>query len=444
MQDSAAPSPLESPTNAAQPRSEGTRSGRGRRWAWTLLVVWLVVTYAPLSRTILRGPVYTRASDGSWSVHNEDVRVWRGLRTAAAVGTPAVELATQIEDRTVDRPFPCQRIWVLCRTPGAMAHRLAEELTLALLERPGIQEVGWFTFRQLPNSAFRPPDLWITIDQLESESWTLPGHVRAQGRLQVRLAPSVTAAPRDVMAGPHWVGQLTYETQHSGWIPAAARWGPTARALLAALPLDAVLDRWQGPLERALPPVDVRWLHAPIRCETIQPLKAHLTRVQQIAEGPAWMMHDVTAWTILPEENTQATAQSLMRDLQAEGWQSLGNLEGMARFTLGQRQIDLRPLYGKADQSLLEERWSAEDQRPLVLLHLHPFSTEECAQYLREVAREGLPEASLRSLIVHLAPTRRQALRTWLRELAPEVRAAQTSAQRDLDARLLQLLHDES
>ena len=427
---------------AGAPAQTGAPTGRRAAWRWvgTLLLVWVTLTYAPLSRAILRGPVYTRALDGSWSVHNEDLRSWRGVRWSAGIGAPRVELATQIEDHTVDLPFPCKRIWVLCRTPGPVAHALGEELTLALLERPGMQEVGYFTYRQLPNSAFRPPDLWITIDRLEGTSLTLPGHTRSAGRLQVRAAQTTMTGPSDLFAGPHWVGQLTYSSQRSGLVPAASRWLPIAQALRDALPLDQVLDRWQGPEERALPPVAVRWLHPPQRCETILALKQHLPRVQQVAEGPAWMMHDVTSWIVRPDASSSQTAEWLLRDLQADGWSLAKQEAGLASLSKGARQIDLRPLHGLPDQTLLEDRWTADDTRPLVLTHLHPFATDEIAAYLRQVQQEGIPETSLQSLIAHLAPNRRQAVRAWLRERSSEGESESALPAAPGDARLIQLL----
>ena len=457
MQDASGNPPPSGPLRPAEGRSRhgaGTpiRSGQGagtppsqsrtRRWTLTLLVVWLALTYAPLSRAILRGPVYTRALDGAWSVHNEDLRTWRGLRWSAGFGAPKVTLATQIEDHTVDLPFPCQRIWVLCRTPGPVAHALGEELTLALLDRPGMQEVGYFTYRQLPNSAFRPPDLWITIDRLEGSSLTLPGHARSQGRLQVRMGQSTMAGPKDLFAGPHWVGQLTYSSSRTGLVPAASRWLPIARALRDALPLQQVLDRWQGPPERALPAVAVRWLHPPIRCETIAALKQHLPRVQQVAEGPAWMMHDVTSWVVESDGDAQETAATLLRNLRSDGWELEGDGAGIARLRRGSRQIDLRPLHGKPDQTLLEDRWGAQDDRPLVLTHLHPFTTSEIAEYLQEVQREGIPETSLQSLIAHVPPDRRRAVRTWLRQAAEEPQSHADTAERARVARLIDLLYD--
>ncbi|MCB9906240.1 MAG: hypothetical protein H6830_00820 [Planctomycetes bacterium] len=413
----------------SKPTANVPRSWRPRIGI-TLLGLWMLFTYVPLTRAFNQGPMYSRMASGDWSVRNLDLRGWRGLRWEWASGQP--EVTSYVGIHTETAPYPCQRIWIVCRTPGQVTHELGAALVQRLLARPGMVEVALFTHRQLPFSEYRSPDLYVTLDALEEDSQTLPGYLSAHGRIELRVQPSLLPRPVEGPDEPNCVVQASYEARRFGAISAAQRWAPIADALADRIDLEAYLDELQGSDTPPLPSLELHWLHGPIQCAPILALQRYPFDLQSMNTGTAWMVHDDSAWSLDPHGETQRIGDQLVAQLQTEGWSLMRSGSGSATLALGPRRLDIRPMDSLEGQAEFLPEWQARDGRLLGIHHYHPFSAEECAEYLQTCLGEGLQPIQLDSLLHLIDPQQRRELRQLLERLAASDAPAMTTAQQTI------------
>jgi len=283
-----------------------------------------------------------------------------------------------------------------------------------LLASDDMAEVAFFPYVQLPITEFRPPDLWITLDQLQDSSTTLPGFFAARGTLALTITPrlqdSLLKSKKEVKA-PFFTTLLKYDGSRVGLISAAGRWKRLGDDLARLVHLDEQLQELRGSEAQLTAVLGIELMHGPIVCERIQALADLGKEVKQLKEGPAWMVHDLSAWSLKPGPDRRRRIQDLRAALIAEGWTLLDGSGSGLRLQLGPRiltvgaQVD-RGFYGDADQ--LDENTFAAT--PIGIQHFHPFSTEECLEYLNQRLEQGLTKVQLHALLAHLSPSRREAL----------------------------------
>ena len=391
---------------------------QGRRFkAWVVGIgLFLALTYVPLTRAMDLGPMYTRGPEGGWSVRNQDLRHWRGLRwdwshnSTWGLGQSSWSHSAL---KSFPTPYPARRIWVVCQTPGEAVHAMGEELVKELLENADIVEVAFFPFVQLPITEFRPPDLWVTLDQVHDVSKALPGYFSAKGSVVATVTPrlldTLTVDKSDIEA-PLFATLLAYQDSRLGLISAAGRWDKIGKRLANKSRLLHALKELRGEASEPSAALTIDLLHGPIRCEPIQALAALGREVQQIKEGPAWMVHDLSAWSVQPGPSRASRLEVLRSALLAEGWElESDSLHGF-HMKLGQRELSVGP---QIHAYWFRDEWSTEidpEQIPIGVQHFHPFSAEECLTYLDQRLSHSLSPAQLHALLAQLSPKRRQAL----------------------------------
>ncbi|MDF1838379.1 MAG: hypothetical protein P1V35_10950, partial [Planctomycetota bacterium] len=267
------------------------------------LGLFLLVTYVPLTRALDLGPMYTRDSEGQWSVRNQDLRHWRGLRWNFGMGSgnqSMVHWRAALNGR-FPTPYPARRFWVVCQTPGDAAEALGEMIVQKLLAKDEMAEVAFFPYVHLPITEFRPPDLWITLDQLEDESLTLPGYFSARGTVAMTITPRLHGGlnrSKDGVDAPYSTTLLNYAGSRVGLVSAAGRWKHVGEQLALMVHLDTQLQELQGAGDEPSAVLGIELMHGPIVCERIQALADLGKDVKQLKEGPGWMVHDLSAWSL--------------------------------------------------------------------------------------------------------------------------------------------------
>ncbi|MCP5023472.1 MAG: hypothetical protein GY930_17095 [bacterium] len=402
------------PTPSPAPRVPG----RSRRFRALGLVIGLVLllTYVPLSRAMDLGPMYTRGPEGEWSVRNQDLRHWRGLRwnMSKGHGSQGVESWTPGLGSELFTPYPTRRVWIVCQTPGKVAHALGEALTKQLLANDDMVEVAFFPFVQLPVTEFRPPDLWVTLDQLADESTTLPGFFSASGSIAMTISPrlhnTLNRAASEIEA-PFFASLLNYDKSQIGLISAAGRWKRLGDELVRSAHLETNLRLLQGECTQLPAVLGIELLHGSIRCTPIQALRDLGRQVQQLKEGPAWMVHNLTAWSIKPGADRRQRIQSLHAALIEEGWTPVSSGPRGFRVKLGERQLTVGEQIDRDWFSSFDVySGDAWDESPIGVQHLHEFTAEECVHFLNQRIEQGLSKPQLHALLAQLSPGQRQAI----------------------------------
>lgn len=389
---------------------------RSRRFkAWGLAIgLFLLLTYVPLSRAMDLGPMYTRSPEGEWSVRNPDLRYWRGLRWnwGKGYGSQGSEMWTPGLGSKLFTPYPTRRIWIVCQTPGKAAHALGEALTEQLLANDDMAEVAFFPFVQLPITEFRPPDLWVTLEQLADESTTLPGFFSASGSIAMTISPrlhnTLYRASSEVEA-PFFASLLNYDASRVGLISAAGRWKHIGDELVRSAHLETNLRLLRGESTQLPVVLGIELLHGPIRCKPIQALADLGKQVQQLKEGPAWMVHDLSAWSIEPGPDRRRRIQALRAALIEEGWMPVSGGPRGFRVKLGERQLTVGEQVNR-DWFTGSDMYAGEAWResPIGVQHLHAFTAEECVHFLNQRLEHGLSKAQLHALLAQLSPGQRQ------------------------------------
>lgn len=380
------------------------------------LVLFFLLTYVPLTRGMDYGPMYTRDPEGQWSVRNLDLRHWRGLRwnQSAAFGSQGSVSWSAPLDRGLPTPYPTRRIWVVCQTPGQPAHALGEALVEELLTQDSMAEVAFFPFVQLPITEFRPPDLWITLNQIERASTTLPGYFSAKGTVALTITPRLQDTldrTKQEITAPFFTSLLHYDGARVGLISAAGRWMRLGEELAGIAQVDSYLESLQGATQERSAVLGIELLHGPIVCERPQALADLGTEVKQLKEGPAWMVHDLSAWALKPGSDRESRLAKLREALIAEGWSLVSATPESFRLKLGERQLSAGPQfhpdwYGNASGI---DKSTFEDSR-IGIQHFHPFTTEESLLYLNQRLEQGLTKPQLLALLAQLSPARRRSL----------------------------------
>lgn len=378
--------------------------------------LFLLLTYVPLTRAMDLGPMYTRDPEGAWSVRHQDLRNWRGLRWNFGKGfgeQSMVHWRAPLGDR-FPTPYPARRIWVVCQTPGEAAQALGEIIVEQLLARNEMAEVAFFPYVQLPITEFRPPDLWITLDQLEDESLILPGFFSVRGTVAMTIAPHLHAGlnrTKEEVDAPFSTSLMHYDGSRFGLLSAAGRWKHVGEQLALMVHLETQLQELRGAGTEPPAVLGIDLLHGPIRCERIQALADLGKDVKQLKEGPAWMAHDLSAWSLKPGPDRRRRIQDLAMALTAEGWTLRKGTPTGLILELGDRvlmvgaQVDRR-FHDSAD-------WQSDAtfaNSPIGIQHFHPFSTGECLEYLDQRMEQGLTQSQLHALLAQLSPERRQSL----------------------------------
>ncbi len=400
------------------PSPDPTPSPRGPRRSWRFGIgvaigLVLLLTYLPLTRAIDLGPMYTRGPGGEWSVRNQDLRYWRGLRWNWGVGSGSQgsQKWSPGLDSKLPTPYPARRIWIVCQTPGAAAHALGEALTAQLLANGDMAEVAFFPFVQLPITEFRPPDLWVTLDQLGDESTTLPGYFAAKGSIAMTVTPRLQNAltrTREQIEQPFSANLLRYDSSRVGLISAAGRWKRIGDELLQNAHLESTLLALRGDSPTLPAVLGIELLHGPIRCKPIRSLADLGKTVRQLKEGPAWMVHDLSVWSLEPGPDRRRRIQTLRAALIEEGWTSVSDGPRSFRVRLGERQLSVGE---QVDSDWFTDADEACSVSPIGIQHLHPFTAEQCVQFLGQRLKQGLSKPELHALLAQLSPEQRQAIR---------------------------------
>ena len=416
----------ETPSSQADSKSHRWKPKTGL----TLLGLLLLFTYMPLSRAYNQGPIYTRLSGGDWSVHNRDLRDWRGLRVQLASGDTEVTPGTSQAIFDPSGNSPCRRIWIICRTPGQAVHALGDKLTQRLLQRSSLVEVAFFPARQLPINEYRPPDLWVCLDELQSDSLTLPGLFRASGTVEIRIGPTVLPLPEEYGQVPKQVQQFAYSTQRVGLLSAAGRWDQVGEGLAQNAGLESFLDELENQEPNPLPALDISLFHGPIRYPEGKTFLGLGPELQMISQGNHWMVHDSTGWTLPSRGNIATRAANLAQALGAEGWSVLRDEPGSLTLQNDERLLDMRPLHSLPGASSFLPEWKENDSRPLGIFHYHPFLPESCARYLENQIGHELQPLELKSLLRHLGPNRRAQLLLYLEDHPAPADSKEAEAER--------------
>ncbi len=397
--------------------SDPPRRTRLRRLARKLGVASVLiatVTYTPLHRLEDEYVVWERGADGEMARHGD-----RDLSLGLAFGnfwyTTTVKPRSYINPADETAAVATRRIWFLNLTGERLLRESAVAMQTALKEMPWVQETAYFPRSYLPLHESTLPDLFVTLELLNSRELHLPFYHSYEHEVRVGIGRRPLRGESDAesyRSAAHALLIVRVTGKSYGPITAARRHDVAVGTIRRSIKLHERLAEWReefGAVEGAP--------EALIRSERQLPelpAAPHPAR-RQIYQGGYFLVHAEGHWLQDPQGRASEDLDDLAEAFDLAGWDV--RYDGKAvHATRGSLYFEAMP-------------FRKDDECSTIALFLQDrFSPEEARELLAEVVgreRESGTGPNAEVFIEHVAPNLRPGLLAALEanpipELAPE------------------------
>lgn len=336
---------------------------RVRRLVLIACGLLLALTYAPTHRWEDEYLVFERDAGGEM-VRDGDTEISLGVRldrgrswadvTATNVASPAAS-AGKIATR---------RVWFLDVTGERLLRETALMMQSELKVLDWVQETAYFprTYQPLHESTL--PDIFVTLELIESSELHLPLFRRFDHTLRVgigRRPLRSTADPVSYRSAAHAELVVRVHGRFFGLTSAARKHDRSVAALARAIDVVGRLADWRarfGAIEGA--PEE---LIEAERGLPALPLPESPDR-HQLYQGGYFLVHTEAMWAQPVRENARADLAEIVSSFEGAGWTRLADVHEAAAFTHGPLYFEAVPVPG-ALVLFLQDRYSPAEARAL-------------------------------------------------------------------------------
>jgi len=391
----------------------GKKVSRHRWWllAFVILVALLLLsTYLTFGSRGGEKLRMVRQHDGTMVLVEGERGSWFDVHAGVSWENRDWSSSSTVSGSFLD-PLSARTIWITCLSDDDLTRQVGLLLLDELALLPFVDELVYFPPESRPGDSERLPDLFVSVDLVESSGIQLPGFMKMKAKVGITVGktpwPTVVGHFTDPKAPNKEVCLLRtvqYEGTGLGFYSNAAKSMAAARSIVGSNELMEEFISWfeDGGVLPALPDGFYG------KSSASQNLSADaLSGTTLFAGGPGFLAHNESIFCLEPGEEAIRTVDELKKELLADGWkvdahQKEGLTIGTIQLTRGSSELKIcerKPFgvfYMPPGEEILEKAGSPErlpqveeTKGSLCIYYVDRFLPGEAAAAVDSLIAEG-------------------------------------------------------